>query len=896
MARARARGKDAAKDKGMGSALAAMALSAFAVGAPAPSAQAAIPPQRATDDIQIYKIPPGSMAAALTAFADKNGLHLLYDARTTRQLKSSGLSGAYSVRQGLDRLLAGSGLKYSLTEMNGAISIVLAQNDTGTRSDAGAIALPTVDVTATQNSGTGCGEYSGAPCSGFGGAGLAQDPYNTSYVLPDASTGTKTDTPVMDTPLNVQSVSQQVLQDQQAITLGQALQNVSGTFVSSAVSSNLTGNPSAGIYIRGFLTATTYRNGFRFDTTQNSNIDPVSAIQFANIADVQVLKGPGAILYGLVDPGGIVNIVTKEPLDTPYYAVQQQVGSLALYRTTIDATGPLTEDKTWLYRMDMSYENNGAPFGSLIDLTHSQNIFLAPVIKWNIDGATWVKLEGQYNSDRTSVFQAYDPLFNGAFVNIPRSTNYGESNPNLTTNLFTALTWSHQFNNDWSIRQQFAYNNIESNPNQVLPTGSCAVNITCFGNLSNPFPSSGFAVTREEQYLQVPQRTVSTNVDITGHFNTFGAQHTLLVGGDIYYTYGSLLDRIYGDTSLIDLFDPTQPGTPFGCFTTPCFNFASSFTQETAGLYAQDQIKLPYNIYLLAGARYQYIHQTGATGSSPGAEMPNGAPLVGQAVTPRFGLLWRPQDWVSFYGNYAQGFGPNVATLVAPGVLAPPTNAESWEAGAKLEFFNGKLRVSADYFELVETNVPAAVNPLMPLFSVLAGEARSTGPELDIEGEILPGWKVIANYTNDDVRITKGGGGGGGQFESLTPGQRLPGVPRNQANFWTTYEFEDEMLRGLKIGAGYHYIGARPIFNEGPLQPFPLLSSYGTVDLMAAYTFKLYGSKVTAQLNITNLLDTTYYTNATIGVANVVPGISSGPTYRQYGAPFAAVGSLRAEF
>ncbi len=105
--------------------------------------------------------------------------------------------------------------------MDGAVSIVLAQNDTGTQTDAGAIALPTVEVTA-RRAATG---------KGFGGAGPAQDPYNTTYVLKDASTGTKTDTPVMDTPLNVQSVTQQVLRDQQVITLDQALQNVSGVTV-----------------------------------------------------------------------------------------------------------------------------------------------------------------------------------------------------------------------------------------------------------------------------------------------------------------------------------------------------------------------------------------------------------------------------------------------------------------------------------------------------------------------------------------------------------------------------------------------------------------------------------------------------------------------------------------
>ena len=114
----------------------------------------------------------------------------------------------------------------------------------------------------------------------------------------------------------------------------------------------------------------------------------------------------GATVYGLSEPGGLVNIITKQPLDAPYYAVNQQIGSLAEYRTTIDATGPLNADKSLLYRMNMSYENNGAPFGSFVDNTHAQAVFLAPVLKWNIDADNWVKLEAQYNKLDDSSFLA----------------------------------------------------------------------------------------------------------------------------------------------------------------------------------------------------------------------------------------------------------------------------------------------------------------------------------------------------------------------------------------------------------------------------------------------------------------------------------------------------------
>jgi TonB-dependent siderophore receptor len=869
-------------ENNMGSLLAAVALGASITGAgPSGSqAQAAIAPEERASTAKTYHIPASSMTKALNAVADQNGLHLSYDARMTRALQTPGLSGSYSIRTALDKLLTGTGLTYSLSPSGDSVSIVLAQNATGAQSDAGGEVLPTVEVEAPQGGpggGTGCGPYGGAPCSGFGGAGLAQDPFNPSYVLPSASTGTKTDTPVMDTPLNVQSVSQQVLQDQQAITLSQALQNVSGISVTNT-SFTTTFNGSAGILVRGFPSATYYRDGFRVDAAQLGT-DTITAQQLADVASVEVLKGPGAILYGLVEPGGIINVVTKEPLDVPYFAVQQQIGSLADYRTTIDATGPLTDDKSVLYRMNMSYENNGAPFGSFIDLTHSQDLFLAPVIKWNIDGATWVKLEAEYNQYNTNVYSPFDPLFNGAWVNIPRNINYGESNPLFQNNLFTALTWSHNFNSDWSIKQQIAYDNIgygfyDTNPENFLNTTPPTLQRTSFPELFG-------------------QTTFSTNVDITGHFNTFGAEHTLLLGGDVYHLTGYSSSSVTA-FSFVNAFYPVNTGfpnvqpCPFAPFSS-CSS-ASTFTQDTAGLYLQDQIKLPYNFYVLAGARYQYIHQTSAYGISSDDLSTVNPSLTAEALTPRFGLLWRPQEWVSFYVNYTEGFGPNQG-FIPPGVPAPPTSAVSSEAGVKLEFFNGKLRVTADYFDLVETNVPTP-DPTNPLFVLLVGKARSKGPELDIQGEILPGWSVIANYTNDDVRAINANPGA-----YPADGQRFPNAPRNAANFWTTYEFQDETFKGLKIGAGYHYVGSRPVYDGGGNPPgtFPLLSSYGTVDLMAAYSFKLNGANLTAQLNITNLFDATYYPTA-INFGQVTPGIGGIFSERAYGAPFSVIGSLRAQY
>lgn len=710
-----------------------------------------------------------------------------------------------------------------------------------------------------------------------------QDTVQSNYVSPSADTGTKTDTPVMETPLNLQTVTQQVLVDQQVITLSQALQNVSGVSVLDGVS-NDDGFGSAGILVRGFTEQTYYRDGFRVDTS-NLGTDVISTRQLANVDSVEVMKGPGAVLYGLVEPGGIINIVTKDPLSTPYYSLQQQIGSLKDYRTSLDATGPITNGDVLQYRMNMSYESNGAPFGSIVDLVSSNNTFLAPVLKWNIDSSTWIKLEAEYARVGTDGYVPFDPLDGTTFIAVPRSVNYGQSSPLTQTTKFSAITWSHRFTQDWSIKQQVAFDRVDESD---MFTGPFSI--------TTPPPQ----VQDLSLSLSGPQTTYSTNIDVIGHFNALGAVHTLLIGGDVYHSWGAI-GYVIPDSngSAVDFPVPSHNFTYPAC---PCYTSAYGFSQDTAGLYVQDQVELPLNLFLLAGERYQYIRQTSTSGDTTSDLLPQASPLSDHAFTPRVGLLWRPRDWLSLYSTYTEGFGPN-SGAIWPGTLAPPTSADSKEAGAKFEFFGGKLRITADYFDLLKTNVVTPdPNPSHSCYgggagscSILIGAVRSKGPELDIQGEILPGWNVIATYSNDDIRVAEGSPY---SYFNVAVGQQLPLVPRNQASFWNTYEFESGTLNGLKIGGGVHYTGSQLIEDGGgnPSGTFPPLASYTTVDLMSAYSFQRGEAKITAQLNITNLFNKSYYESA-YNFSPVGPGIVSGEgSLREYGAPFAAMGSLRAEF
>jgi iron complex outermembrane receptor protein len=405
-------------------ALAATALSAFVIGSGAAALDSST--ARANAAVQDYAIPAGSVALALNRLADKSGAQLVYDAGLTRTIKTRGLKGRHTLGEALDKVLSGTGLAYRLAPNGTTVAIMLAENDTGTQTDAGAVALPAVEVTA---SGSG----------GDGGPGGPGDP--AAYSVPNSSTATKTDTPIMQTPLSVQVVPQQVLQDQQVVVLDQALQNVSNVYTIA------NGGVQQCYVIRGFFTCNYYLDGVRV----NNFFSPPQR-EMADIQQVEVLKGPTSILYGRLEPGRLIELDTKQPLSTSYYSIEQQIGSYGFYRTVMDMTGPVTSDNNLLYRFDGAYQNAG----SFRELDHYNHIFLAPRLHWAPTQDTQANFYLEFLQDHSPVDLGI-PVLNNFLAPVPISRNFGAPDSQLKTNydLRVGFNWSHAFNNDWTLTQRF---------------------------------------------------------------------------------------------------------------------------------------------------------------------------------------------------------------------------------------------------------------------------------------------------------------------------------------------------------------------------------------------------------------------------------------------------------
>jgi iron complex outermembrane recepter protein len=727
--------------------------------------------------------------------------------------------------------------------------------------------LPTIDIGGARSSAAQKPQPSpGASRSATGAAtpqaasvppGGPSDPQ--AYSKPNVTTATKTDAPIMETPVSVQVVPQQVLQDQQVVILDQALRNV------SSVAPIANGGLQNGYVIRGFQTFEYYLDGVRVNTF----FTPPPR-ELANIQQVEVLKGPASILYGRLEPGGLINLVRKQPQSDPHVELQQQFGSFGLYRTTFGATGPVTTDKSLLYRFDLAYENEG----SFRDLDHSNRIFVAPHIHWEPTADTRANVYLEYQSSRYAVDLGV-PTVGQAVAPVPISRNFGSPDAALNTksDVRAGFNWTHDVNKDWKITHRFDVNVRDQPSTAVIPFGAdpanCVPTLCPIGRGVNAFPT-----VKTQDYF--------SSLDLTGHFDTFGVAHTILVGGDYYrnHTFATNITN-FSTVPGTDLFNPAYtPGLAYQLATPDGWNNQKT-DQSWYGIYFQDQMALPYNFHLLAGFRYDDARASGNTVTLiPDMTLPTQTSLHENAIKPRVGLLWRPIPELSFYGDYVENFGlSNPAnTVQAP---LPPTTAQQWEAGMKTELMDGRFSATFAWFDIVKKNVATpSLDPNLAALGVMeaTGAVRNRGVELDMKGQLTSELKLIASYSIIDSRIIEDRNVNNNGVSVI--GNHLFAVPHKSGSAWAIYEPEAEPVKGFAFGAGLYGQTKVAIDN---LDTFDL-PGYITVNAMARYKMAVANTNVSFQLNVDNLLNKGYYTTpgSTIGI---FPG-----------KPRAFLGSVKVEF
>lgn len=647
-----------------------------------------------------------------------------------------------------------------------------------------------------------------------------------SYRVPTAATATKTDTPLRDIPQSIQVVPRQVIQEQQVTRIGDAVRNVSGVTVLQGY-----GGSTDNYTIRGLAASSNLRNGFRDDGFLTFT-DP------ANIERVEVLKGPASVLYGQFEPGGVVNYVTKKPLSNPYYAGELQIGSYSFYRPSIDLSGPLTPDKSLLYRLNLAYENAG----SFRDFVNSEVFVAAPVLTYKIGEATSLTLEYEYvNIDRTfdRGFPAEREIFN-----LPISRFLGEPSDSyrLTGNK-PSLTVEHRFSPTLRLRSAFTAQIFDAERSNAQ---------------ARNFRLQPDRRTLRRRYTVSEEKAedYGLQTDLIGNFNTGSVKHEVLVGFELSRNSADGVLRRTEFTP-IDIFNPVY-GSPIPTNLNTVFD--SDRRSDNLGIYLQDQIALLPNLKLLVGGRFDFVDFKSEDRLADTTTSRNY-----NVFSPRVGLVYQPIQPISLYASFSRSFKPNIAAVTSSGELLEPEKGTQYEVGVKGELLGGRLSATLAAYNITKTNV-ATTDPNDLDFSIAAGEIKSRGVELDIVGRIAPGWNVIASYAYNNAFVS--------EDNTLPEGSRLVNAPQHSASLWTTYEIQSGGLKGLGFGGGLFFVGDR----EAELPNSISLPSFVRGDATVFYRRDNYR----AALNFKNLFGTRYY--------------ESQGTLVYPAAPFTVVGSLSVEF
>lgn len=658
----------------------------------------------------------------------------------------------------------------------------------------------------------------------------------------DSSAASRTDTPIMELPRAVQIVSPVLLEDRQVTNVFQALENVSGV--------SKEGTFYDAFLIRGFdNSSNSYRNFLK-------TIALIGTEDFAFVDHVEVAKGPSSELYGRVAPGGVVNYVTKQPLEDSSFSFQQQVGSWGQVRSVADASGPLDRKQKLFYRGIFSFDQAN----SYILYQHHRDSSEFGALSWRPTERFTANIQVEGYNQRMSGNGYYGqqiPVIGHAPANLPWS--WSSNDPAQWTyfpetslrGLYTA-DWSLKVNDHVKVAQRFLYNRWRERQNYII---------------NESFNATTGILTRRPDYNPMNRSSISGNTDVVTEFNTGRLHHTFLVGFDVYHwkqdDYGFNEGSPLHVVTDLNIYNPAAAIMTQGEITALQNEFNATISnvlyrsnQLNLGLYFQDQIRLAGRLSFLIGGRYDdardaasAVYGTTATSCFPKCT----GYLVNQPtekqLSPATGLSIRLVKQISLYGSYSKSFSSsNTAIVYGTGVVDPPQKARQYETGLKGTFLEGRIFASATVFRLFQYNLSEA-DPLHPGYSNLIGQARSEGFEFDITGRMTRHVSLAANYTYDDAAVVAANG------VSRVDGRRLAQVPRHVGNLWARYDTAPGSTRGFMFGTGVYT--SSDFFGESANTV--LLPGYARLDGMIGYRTRTGLVHWTAQLNAANLLDRKYF-------------------------------------
>ena len=711
----------------------------------------------------------------------------------------------------------------------------------------------------------------------------------SSYKNTNSFIGTKTASALKEVPQSVGYVTKELILDQGATTVNEVVKNISG------VNQNSSYNDFS---IRGFR-ATGNRNSGNLLNGMRAQTSLWKQSSLANIERVEVIKGPASALFGNAAPGGVINRVTKKPLFENKNSITVGVGSWNTLKTYGDFTGPLNPKKTLLYRLNLGYEKTD----SFRDLQGSESIIAAPSFSYIPNEKTHINVDFVYQNFNGKIDRGQSVPADGNVYSTPITRSLSAANDFLKENtLNTTIALTHKFSDHISLNAIYLNSSYSED---MLEHTQANLYYKQIGNGANAFryaDPNKVMMTANQRKRYFANNSFNTYFNF--NFNTGILKHKLLVGYDYFIseqkagsssisaqgylskdktkavnTYTTTANVLAGSVQtpttnvpIFDLYDPIA-GNAYKDISKYIWkqNTLNPYEECSHGVYVQEQIDISI-VKLLIGLRQEWFTET------LNKETTKEISRQTSAFIPRVGLVVEASENINLYSTWVKGFQPQGANIQSdPDRYGGPFDymkSELYEVGLKTEWFNKRLSATLAIFKITQENSLEQSPKAGKADWRVPVDEESNGFELDVAGQILPNFSVVANYAYTDARIVKLKEEGA--IKDLNV--QRPSTPRHAANLWTKYIFENGSLKGLGAGIGVSYASER----LGQVGRRATAASYPDYTLLNAVLY--YKVKdVQLQLNVNNVLNRTYWISGYDNLRNF-PGaprnINASVTYR----------------
>ena len=724
----------------------------------------------------------------------------------TRGKSAPAISGSYTPEQAVAQLLAGMDLEVSRTP-SGAILLTKAAS-TERR------AAPQEPERASQV------ESDPEPEPPIMDTIIVTGTDQTRYIV-GSNDALGLDLDFLDNPRNITVIPEQLLLDRKITTLEEALRNVPGAVAAAGF-----GGTQDDFRLRGFRRNGEYRNGFRRASVYKANL--------ANVEYVQVIRGPAAITYGQVEPGGVVDVVTKRPLAEQRIAGEFRVGQFNDYFGLLDWSQPIT-DKLGVRIVGSLQDAEG-----FRDFTEIKRNAFAFTADYELTDRARFNFSYEYRDESrpldrgtVAVNTPDGPRIVNDIAPVPISRRFGDpwEIGEVELNLWEA-GFEYNVNDFWNLEFNAGYEdsvggNKQSRPRRVLVADAAdgrigddgfltpeffagvgsadpAVIGQAIGQLVGEYRRNVFDDPADRIFLvkaadgsrEREVEAVYGNIRLSGDITTGPLTHRVSIGADYRRA----------EIKLTSARGPGTDGVNFGFFnildpvyTLPDNLGLSSNTifigpDEEFGIYANSYTEIWGRLGLLLGVRYSEVDDRVSTPANNSFDQQKSSGLV-----PQVGLTFKAKDNISLYASYSESFRPNDVLFVdpvgslpgsgdAPGLTFDPEKGQQIEAGVKAEFFNGRVQISLAVYSIEKVNILLGLDANdSPIF---AEGQTSEGVELLIAGQPIPGMNVSASYA---------------YTQSEFDGIELTYIPEHAVNLYASYEVQTGRFEGLGFGGGYYY-------------------------------------------------------------------------------------------